>query len=170
MSCRPALLLALVAMAALAGCESTARPAACPGTAVATLKFVGTLDTDGGTCQAVPDGGISFTGTVAYDSSGVAYLCPDRAEATPLAGQLTGDHLTLAANPVAVTLDACGCPLTVTETLVGDVLRADGGAAGFSGELSDALAPADGGTGCEPDGGTTCGVPCTARWQLTGTR
>jgi hypothetical protein len=179
---RSAVAVAAAAVAALASCGSSLRPPACPSSAVATLNFTGTLE-QGTNCPAVlnalnsyaPDGGISFTATVAYGTSSDAYLCVQKNEATPITGQRTGDHLTLDGGAVAATLDGCGCPLTVTETLVGDVLRGDGGAVvGFAGELSDTIAPAEGATGCEldggaTDGGVTCGATCTASWQVTAT-
>lgn len=162
--------LALALAAALAGCEARARAPACPGAPVATLAFTGGPGGDGGTCPSAPDGGLAFTGTLSYGDSGTAYLCLDRLEAAPLAGVRTGDHVTLTAPAAPATLDACGCPLTVVETLDGDLLRSDGGVAGFSGQLSDDLSPADGGTaGCEKDGGASCGVPCTTRWSVTAT-
>ncbi|GEJ56737.1 hypothetical protein [Anaeromyxobacter diazotrophicus] len=165
---RAARALGLALAAALAGCEARAHPPACPGAPVATLVFSGQADkADGGICPSV-DGGLAFTGTLSYTDT-QAYLCLDRLESAPLAGDREGDHLTLKAPPAPATLDACGCPLTVVETLEGDLLRSDGGVTGFSGQLSDDLAPPDGGTaGCEKDGGTACGVPCTARWTVTG--
>lgn len=160
---------AALALSALAACDSPARLATCPGEAVGLFHFQGE-PADGG-CPWIPDGGLSFNGTVAYGPSGQAYLCTDRPNASPLAGQRVGDHLVLTAPPVDVSIDACGCPLTLTEQLEGDVLRADGGASGFSGALSDALAPTDGGTaGCERDGGVACGVPCVASWTVQGAR
>lgn len=169
MSARPGGIAAALALSALAACDSQARPAACPGEAIGVFRFQGE-PADGG-CPWTPDGGLSFTGTVAYGQSGQAYLCLDRASASPLAGQRDGDHLTLAAPGVDVSIDACGCPLTLTEQLEGDVLRADGGASGFTGELRDAFAPTDGGAvGCERDGGAACGVPCVARWTVQGAR
>jgi hypothetical protein len=168
---RPPTLLLAGALAALAGCTSPASPAPCPGDAVATLRFKPIADPDGGSCAGWPDAGDAgvFTGTIANGSSGHAYLCLDRAEATPLAGTLVGDHLAVAGSSVEITLDACACPLFDTQQLEGDVLRdADGGVIGFDGGLSDVLAPVDGGTaGCERDGGTGCGVPCAARWSIT---
>ena len=169
----PPTALALVLAAALAGCETRSQLAPCPGAAVVTLTFGGQLAADGGlapdggSCASVTDAGLAFTGTIAYGPSSTAFLCLDRPEASPLAGALDGGHLTLTAPAVAVTTDACGCPLVLTEQLEGDVLPGDGG---FSGQLSDAFTTPDGGTaGCEKDGGATCGVPCTAYWQVTGT-
>ncbi|HEX8909856.1 MAG TPA: hypothetical protein VF805_11675 [Anaeromyxobacteraceae bacterium] len=162
-------LAAALALSALAACDTQGRPPACPGEAVALLHFQG-APVDGG-CPWISDGGISFTGTVAYGQAGQAYLCLDRPNASLLAGQRAGDHLIVTGSPVDVSLDACGCPLTLTEQLEGDVLRADGGASGFMGALSDSLVSTDGGTaGCERAGGAACGVPCVARWTVQGAR
>jgi hypothetical protein len=171
--CRRTPLLLAGALAALTGCTSPARPGPCPGEAVATLRFQPKPieNPDGGSCAGWPDAGDAgvFTGTIAAGSSGQAYLCVDRAEATPLSGTLVGDHLAVVGSQVEITLDACACPLFDTQQLEGDVLRgADGGVIGFDGGLSDVLAPVDGGTtGCERDGGTGCGVTCVARWSIT---
>ena len=165
----PPTAVALVLTAALAGCETRSQPAPCPGAAVVTLTFAadGGPAPDGGSCASVTDAGLAFTGTIAYGPSSTAFLCLDRPEASPLAGVRDGGYLTLTAPAVAVTADACGCPLLLTEQLEGEVLPGDGG---FSGQLSDAFTTPDGGTaGCEKDGGATCGVPCTAYWQVTGT-
>jgi hypothetical protein len=63
--------------------------------------------------------------------------------------------------------------VVVLESVEGDLLRGDGGSpAGFTGELRNAMSPADAGASCERDAGTPgaaqrCGVPCSVRWQLT---
>jgi hypothetical protein len=161
---------ALGLLAAL-GCDAP-RATACPGDRVGTFRFQGALE-EGGCPFLTP--AVSFVATLAYDAAGQAVLCVDRAEAAPLAGSRDGDRVSLASASQAATVPACACPVQVTERVDGELLRSDAGAAaGFSGVLENAVAPADGGTGagCEPDGGAidgglTCGVPCTIRWRLT---
>jgi hypothetical protein len=121
---------------------------------------------------------VSFVATVSYGANGSVALCADRAEAAPLAGTRVGDAVSVAAGAQPATVPTCACPVQVVERVDGAVLRSDAGAAtGFAGVLTNDLGPTDGGAGaaCEPDGGiptdggVACGVPCTLRWQLTGT-
>lgn len=163
---------AFAALAAIlaAGCEGPhATP--CEGEVAGTFSFQA-VPQDGGSCP-FGAGPTSFRGTVSYLADGGALLCIDRPEAAPLSGAHTGDHVTVASGKATANVSACACATTVTETVDGDLVRADGGAVSFQGTLRDQVDPvADGGAACEPDGGSAaaarCGVPCDLRWTLTG--
>jgi len=175
---RPAAALWLTAalgLAAAGGCEA-ARTRICEGDPVgSTLTFHGEPVPDDAGCPFAPDAGITFTGTVTFGSGTSALLCIDRNDAQPLRGTHDGDHLVVSSDAGAANVGSgCACDVLVAESVEGDLVRGDGGsAAGFTGELRNALSPADAGASCEPDAGTPgapprCGVPCNLRWQLTG--
>jgi hypothetical protein len=165
-------LLASGALAAAVAC-SAARPQPCPGDPVATFLFHADPVVPAG-CPFPSDAGLDFTATVSYTSETTAVLCVERPEAQPLPGTRAGDHLTLAGAATPATAPPCACAVDLVESLEGDVERADGGVTGFTGELRDALAPADGGApaDCEPRNATAtrCGIPCQLTWRLTGAR
>ena len=117
-----------IALAAVAGCDATPHALPCPGQAVGTFKFHGTLPdagTDGG-CPFSP-ATLDFSGTIAQVDPGKVLLCLDRVEAAPLTGSNEGDHVTVN-NPTpppagAQTIAACGCAVTVSETIDGNLVR-----------------------------------------------
>jgi hypothetical protein len=167
---------AWAALALVLGCEAgcdAPRATPCPGQRVATLHFQGDpVVPESGACPF--DGGsIAFTATLSYGSATTAFLCVDRAEAEPLRGTREGDHVYVASPAAPANVKDCACAVQVIESVDGGVLRVDGGATGFAGELTNEIAPPDGGASggaCElPDGGAGCGVPCELRWKLSGT-
>ncbi len=167
---------AIAALALLVACDGP-RPPACPGDAVATLRFSGqpAPPSSGDACPFAGDGGVTFTATVAFSGES-AVLCPARPEAQPLGGAHDGDHVIVGAPATSAYVSSCACALDVTEVLEGDVVRSGGMAVGFTGQLRDVIAPTGGGgASCEPDGGIPdagprCGVPCQLTWQVTATR
>ena len=164
-------LAATLLAAALLACDSP-RPQSCAGDRVGTFHLRGDV-------VVVPDAGcpfasppVDFTATLAFGSETSARLCVERPDAEPLLGTHDGDHVSLSSDAGAANVPSCACAVTVTESVVGDVLRDDGGAAiGFAGELTDRMDPTDAGASCERDAGPgalpQCGVPCAVRWQLT---
>jgi hypothetical protein len=168
---RVRLAAALVGLAGSSACEAP-RPRTCEGEHIGTFSFRGEIVPEDGGCPFAPDGAIRFTATVAFPDGESALLCIENPEAEPLRGSRGGDHVSLSSE-TTVELPSCACEVRVTESVVGDIVRADGGsAAGFSGELRNSIDPADAGASCErdtsPDAAPRCGVPCTLRWQLTG--
>lgn len=168
-----AALLGVAGGVVVVACDAP-RATTCSGESVGTFHFRGepVAGGDAGTCPFASDAAVTFTATLAFDSDTSAILCVDRAEAEPLRGRRDGDHVEVASPEAAANVASCTCAVRVTESIKGDVLRADGGSApGFSGELGNRVAPADGGASCEPDpgdAGPRCGVPCELRWRLTG--
>ncbi len=176
---RPAALAA--ALLSLA-CQTRA-PASCPGTPLATFRFLAVplAPAVAGDCPAGASDPISFTATLSTESGGGALLCVQRPEASPLRGSLVGQALSVVGPPVAAPggLSGCSCPVQVTETVEGDLVAggegdgSDAGMVGFQGELRNALAAASTGGSCAADGGAgggPCALPCLSRWALTGTR
>ncbi len=168
-----AALLGIAGGVVVVACDAP-RATTCSGESVGTLHFRGepVAGGDAGTCPFASDAAVTFTATLAFDSDTSAILCVDRAEAEPLRGRRDGDHVEVSSSEAAANVASCACAVRVTESIKGDVLRADGGSApGFAGELGNRVAPADGGASCEPDtgdAGPRCGVPCELRWRLTG--
>ncbi|HEX7622497.1 MAG TPA: hypothetical protein VF400_02920 [Anaeromyxobacteraceae bacterium] len=172
--------MALLGLAlAVGGCDSQLHALPCPGQAVGTFKFHGVLD---GGCPFSPSSSASpasldFTATIASTDPGEVHLCLDSAEAAPLTGSITGDHVTVTsptpAPAGAQTIPDCACAVTVSETLEGDLVRADGGVTGFAGELRDSVAPGTGvnAASCErTPAAPSCSVPCVQTWSLGTTR
>jgi hypothetical protein len=167
-------LAAALGLAAAAACDAPRAPT-CEGEPVGTLQFHGDLVPGDAGCPFAPDAGISFTATIAFGSGASALLCVDKADAQPLRGTRDGDHILLSSDAGAANVPSCACDVLVVESVEGDLVRGDAGSAtGFTGELRDALSPADAdaGASCERNAGTPdeprCGVPCSLRWTLTG--
>jgi hypothetical protein len=164
------------------GCDSQLHALPCPGQAVGTFKFHGVkdLDVDGG-CPFSPSSpaspaSLDFTATIASVDPGEVHLCLDRAEAAPLTGSNTGDHVTVTdptPAPVgAQTIPDCACAVTVRESIECDLVRADGGVTGFEGHLRASVGLGSGATpaSCErTPAAPSCGVPCVQSWTITTT-
>ena len=152
------------------GCERSVAPPPCPGDLQARLALRGTL-TEGRECadRAGVDAAAALVvpAAVSYTSADGAVLCPERALAPPLQGTRAGDQLDLAGAARPATLTGCGCALQVSERITGTLRRDAGGdAIGFSGELVDVIAPADGSGTCAPAPGESCPATCTLRFSL----
>lgn len=159
------LLLALVLIA----CE-TPQPPNCPGTKVATFRF---LSVDGATtCPFYADGGVpqssEFNAILAWDPAGTAAaLCVQRPFADPALGTHTGDQVVVTSTTVGPAPSSCdtSCKVTIVEEVNGQVLP--GGVAeptNFEGTLKDSF------SGSTPDGGTSCGcgLPCEVTYSIDG--
>lgn len=169
--------MALLGLAfAVGGCDSQLHALPCPGQAVATFKFHGDPEAVPGSCP-FSAAALDFTGTISSSGEGTALLCLDRAEAAPLTGSNSGDHVAVT-NPTpptagAQTIAACACAVTVSETIDGDFVRADGGVTGFDGHLRASIGLGSGATAasCErTPAAPSCGVPCVQSWHLTASR
>jgi len=166
-----------LALAALPGCPNPALSAPCPGQPVGTFQFAGVpAPSDGGTCYFAGDGGSAFAAEVSFGSGDAAYLCPQRADATPFQGTHAGDHLVASTMFPPNDASGCNCLVVVTETVAGDLVRASGPGTpvtGFDGGLEVDVVPAPDAGPCEPastvpDAGPSCGVPCQVVMSLSG--
>ena len=167
---KPRRAAALLSLVALGACTQAA-VAPGPGEPVATLRFSLGEPEAGNGCPSSADGrpgSVVFAGTLAYAADGAALLCLDRPEAEPLRGTHDGDHVVLAAPPIAAAAGDCTCSPLVVESLEGDLLPRDGGPPGFEGTLQDVFTAGDGGPSCSTDPASTCRIPCTQRWRVTG--
>jgi hypothetical protein len=168
-----ALAAGLLCLDAAGACTSP-RPSTCEGQRIGTFGFRAVAGSGDAGCPFASDAGVDFTATVAFGDGTSALLCIDRPEAEPLRGTHGGDHLVVSSPDAGANVPSCACSVLVTESVVGDLVRGDGGSpTGFTGELRNVLEPAVAGASCEPDGGEpdagpSCGVPCELRWQLTG--
>lgn len=109
----------------------------------------------------------------ASDAGALLYLAlSDSVRTSPLGD---GGSFTFTSS-TQVDNSACACPITVSETIVGQLAgsgdggvtyNADGGLSaisGYSGVVADAVDAIDGGPACR------CNVPCSLRYDLTGTK
>lgn len=185
--------LAFLALCGLAsGCPDTASQL-CPTGSKAVGSYTLSLAFQPGNadeCRVTssPDGGAldASLGTnpsprssalcIAPDGGGaVLYLAVEQPAGPTVSGSPLGDGGTFSfTNTATVTTSACGCSLSVTETIAGQLHPpgGDGGVAydpdaglgpvaGFSGTTVDKLA---GGADCH------CPMPCSLDYVLTGTR
>jgi hypothetical protein len=168
-SASPAARPLLAALAALAACGVPAAPEPCPGDPLARLVLRATV-VEGAACAAAAGvvGAEPIAAFVSYTGAASAALCLDRALAAPLTGTRAGDAIEVATPARPAAAPDCGCAVQVVERVTGTVTRGAGGeVTGFSGELVNELAPADGAASCVPSGvAAACPVPCTARWTL----
>jgi hypothetical protein len=162
--------LVATAVAALAACGVSATVEPCPGEPQARLVLRATADGDAACAVAAgfPAPG-AVTAVLAFTADGGAALCPDRPLAEPLRGTRAGDAIAVASPPRAAAAPACACAAVVVERVAGTLVRSAAGAAiGFTGELVNELAPADGAASCAPPGAAPCPLPCSARWRVDG--
>jgi hypothetical protein len=161
----------LAAAAALAGCEVYAvpDPLPCPGTSAGTLEFSGALRPSTCVFAGSANSTLFFTGTVAFEADGRAWLCIEAPHAEPREGTHAGDAIDVSYRYASSTLADCSCTVAVLETVTGSLVRGVGGRLeGFAGAMTSAVEPASPGAESTPDGGVCgCQLPCALEYDLT---
>jgi hypothetical protein len=161
----------LVAAVALAGCEVYAvpDPVTCPGTSIGTLDFTGTLRPSTCAFAGSANATLVFTGTVAFEPDGRAWICIGTPHAAPRVGTHAGDAVDVSYRNVGSTIAECNCSVDVVETITGTLVRGGGGLLqGFTGGMTSAVAPTSPDAGTTPDGGLCgCQLPCALEYDLT---
>lgn len=183
-----ALLLALAALAP--ACELTS--SSCPGKlqSAGTLALTYTAVDKGDTCRitAQSDGGPANAPLALTPTATTVALCAGQDDAGVVSvaiaigtsgfrtATLDGGSFALTASTPAAAATACTCPIDLTETLTGTLLRADGGTIGF--EADGGLLPLSGLAGALDDtvratagsgAPCTCNLPCGIHYALAAT-
>jgi hypothetical protein len=143
----------------------------CPGDVQAQFQLSAVL-VDGAACQAAIQAAAApaLAASISFTGADAAAVCPSRPLAEPILGARSGDVIDVVASAEPAAASGCTCSVRVVERVSGTVTRdATGAATGFTGELVDEVAAADGGP-CTAAAGSTCLVPCAVRWALTGSR
>jgi hypothetical protein len=162
--------LALLAAAALAGCEVYAvpDPPTCPGATVGTLDFSGALLPASCPFAGSANATLTFSGTLTVEADGTAWLCVNAPHAEPRKGTLVGDAVDVSYR-YGTSFAECTCAVEVVETITGALQRGTGGKlTGFTGGMTTAVSPAAASPPSTADGGVCgCQLPCALPYDLT---
>jgi hypothetical protein len=152
------------------GCDDE-QPTVCPGTTIGEFLIEAAPISGTSTCGFVPESS-STRAIVSWDSAetGRATLCPTKKHATPLAGEHSGDRITLTSSATSAPLERCGstCTANVDQRIELEVVRDnDGVVTGLTGSLLESLS---GPTECTGNvSGVVCTLPCEIHYTLAGT-